>query len=271
MKRIDENLIKQIKEKAIKISEQTSYDIRNSVDTAKSYRKVITSLKKEFKEFNDVCKGSKAVIKAVKGLGLMVEFDTLKYRYSFTKNVIKGQYKIKGLLDAIEFICSLRRYNRFELYVVDYLLDIVGASCLYRDVDGNATFSARYVINGKYYDLKVVIDCNNFISKTFVLNEKGEKVNLTRTLKEIANTISHLEDVVKARMNGNALRYHRIRHDMTMEQLAQKAGLTTTFVYMLESNRQDIEKISFEKIINLAKALEVHPLELTRYGVVYEK
>lgn len=265
------DLIKQIKEKAIAISEQTSYDVRNSIDTAKLYRKVITSLRKEFKEFNDVCKGSKAVIKAIKGLGLVVEFDTLKYRYSFTKNVIKGQYKIKGLLDAIEFICDLRRYNRFELFVVDYLLDIVGASCLYRDTDGNATFSSRYVINDKYYDLKVVIDCNNFITKTFVLNEKGEKVNLTRTLKEIAITISRLKNVVKARMSGNALRYYRIRHDMTLEQLAQKSGLTLMFIYMLESNRQDIEKISFDKLMSLAKALEVHPLELTRYGVVYEK
>lgn len=269
MKKLDENLINLIKTKAIAISEQTSYDEKNIISTLKYYKHVMLGLRISFKEFDDVWEDAKVFIKGVENLGLVVQFDTLRYRYSFSKKVINGQYKIKGLLDAIDFICRLERYKKNELFIVNYLLDVVGASCRVREVDGSAAFAVPYVINDKHYELIVEIDCNNFITKILVRNEQGKKVNITKKLKEIAITISHLKDVEKARMNNNALRYYRIRHNMTMEQLAEKAGLTTTFVYMLESNRQDTEKISFEKLINLAKALEVHPLELTRYEVVY--
>lgn len=266
-----EDLINLIKVQAIGISKQTSYDERNIISTLKYYKHVMNGLRISFKEFDDVWEDAIVSIKGVENLGLVVQFDTLRYRYSFSKNVINGQYKIKGLLDAIDFICRLERYKKNELFIVNYLRDVVGASFGMRKADGSALFTVPYVINDKNYELRVEIECNNFITKILVLNEQGKKVNITKKLKEIAITVSHLKDLEKARVLNNALRYYRISRNMTMEQLAQKAGLTTTFVYMLESNRQDIEKISFEKLINLAKALEVHPLELTRYEVVYGK
>ena len=271
MKKLDENLIKRIKEQAITYSEKLNSDFIDKIycnlDIALSYRRILEQLRYDFIDLTEVCKDAKVNIRSKDDV-VVIDFDTLRYRYHYDLNVENGYYKMKGLLDAIDFICHLERYKKHELFIVDYLTNVLGATCPFRDKDGMATFIKGYAIGEKLYCLHVKIDVNNFIEYVQVIDDKDKKIKkLPRELKIIASDIYRLKEVAKTRMNANALKYYRVINGLTMEELATKSGLTKTFIYLLESNRQDIEKISFDKIIRLSKALHVNPLDLTRYGV----
>jgi len=49
---------------------------------------------------------------------------------------------------------------------------------------------------------------------------------------------------------------------LTQQELAQRAGVTDSFISLLESGKRDIRTASYETVVRIAHALGVEPAEL---------
>lgn len=49
---------------------------------------------------------------------------------------------------------------------------------------------------------------------------------------------------------------------LTQQELAERAGVTDSFISLLESGKREINTVSYETVVRLARALGVEPDEL---------
>jgi len=58
------------------------------------------------------------------------------------------------------------------------------------------------------------------------------------------------------------LRIARKIASLTQQQLAQRAGVTNSFISLIENGHRDIRTVGYETVVRLARALGVEPDEL---------
>jgi transcriptional regulator with XRE-family HTH domain len=49
---------------------------------------------------------------------------------------------------------------------------------------------------------------------------------------------------------------------LTQQELAERAGVTDSFISLLESGKRDINSVAYETVVRLARAMGVEPEEL---------
>jgi transcriptional regulator with XRE-family HTH domain len=58
------------------------------------------------------------------------------------------------------------------------------------------------------------------------------------------------------------LRLARKIASLTQQELAERAGVTDSFISLIESGKRDIRSVGYETVVRIARALGVEPDEL---------